>query len=81
MALAVNVTGSERLKPLVIHKTKRPRCFGKTFDPNNLVTYYSNKKGWMRTEVKKRLPFIVNLVLLYMYYEVNGAMFWHAGIH
>ena len=52
VCLAVNVTGSERLKPLVIHKYKRPRCFGKSFNPNSLVWYYNNKKAWMCSDVR-----------------------------
>ena len=51
VGLAVNSTGGERLKPIVIHKSKRPRCFGKTFNPGSVVSYYSNKKAWMRSEV------------------------------
>eukprot|EP00731_Ephydatia_muelleri_P003096 Em0001g3096a len=51
VALAVNVTASERLKPVVIHKYKKPRCFGRTFNPNSLVMYYSNTNAWMRTDV------------------------------
>ncbi|KAL5510691.1 hypothetical protein EMCRGX_G006284 [Ephydatia muelleri] len=47
--LAVNSTGGERLKPIVIHKSKRPRCFGKTFNPDSVVSYHSNKKAWMRS--------------------------------
>eukprot|EP00731_Ephydatia_muelleri_P018687 Em0011g727a len=51
VALAVNVTASERLKPVVIHKYKKPRCFGRTFNPNSLVMYYSNTNAWsMRTD-------------------------------
>ena len=34
VALTVNVTASERLKPVVIHKYTKPRCFGRTFNPN-----------------------------------------------
>ena len=39
VALAANVMGSERLKPLVIYKFKNPRCYGKTFDPNALINH------------------------------------------
>ena len=51
VGLAVNSTGGERLKPIVIHKSKQPRCFGKTFNPGSVVSYYSNKKAWMCSEV------------------------------
>ena len=47
VALCVNASGTEKLKPLVIGKSKRPRCFGKKFDPNQIVTYRNNKKAWM----------------------------------
>ncbi|KAL5475714.1 hypothetical protein EMCRGX_G025561 [Ephydatia muelleri] len=50
VALAVNVTASEQLKPVVIHKYKKPRCFGRTFNPNSLVMYYSNTNAWMHTD-------------------------------
>ena len=53
VALAVDVTASERLKPVVIHKYKKPRCFGGTFNPNSLVMYYSNTNAWMHTDVRK----------------------------
>eukprot|EP00731_Ephydatia_muelleri_P019447 Em0012g272a len=51
VGLAVNVCGTERLKPIVIHKYKRPRCFGNSFNPDIVVSYYYNKKAWMRSEV------------------------------
>ena len=52
VALIVNVTGTERLKPIVIHKFKCPRCFGKTFDPNSMVFYCNNQTAWMRIEAR-----------------------------
>lgn len=47
--LAVNMDGSEKLKPLIIGKSAKPRCFKgiKTFP----TTYRSNKKAWMTTEL------------------------------
>eukprot|EP00731_Ephydatia_muelleri_P011612 Em0006g506a len=51
VGLAVNVCGTERLKPIVIHKYKRPCCFGNSFNPDIVVSYYYNKKAWMRSEV------------------------------
>ena len=51
VGLAVNSTGEECLKPTVIHKSKRPRRSGKTFNPDSVVSYYSNKKAWMCSEV------------------------------
>ena len=57
VGLAVNVCGTERLKPIVIHKYKRPRCFGNSFNPDIVVSYYYNKKAWMRSEVSVVLSF------------------------
>jgi len=37
----------EKYRPLVIGKYKRPRCFGKHFDPNKIVDYYYNNTAWM----------------------------------
>lgn len=43
--LAANMDGSQKLKPLVIGKSNKPRCFKgiKSFP----VTYRANKKAWM----------------------------------
>ncbi|KAF0147144.1 MAG: Uncharacterized protein FD143_3102 [Ignavibacteria bacterium] len=49
VVLCSNATGSFKMKPIVIGKAARPRCFGKTFNPNNLVTYKSNANAWMIT--------------------------------
>ena len=37
VALCVNADGSDKLKPIVINKSKAPRCFGKTFNPSSIV--------------------------------------------
>lgn len=50
IGLATNVTGTEKLKPIVIWKAKKPRCFGKTFDPQNYVDFYTNPKAWMNSQ-------------------------------
>ena len=45
--LCTNATGSFKMRRYVIGKTKRPRCFGKTFQPENIgVKYLHNKKAW-----------------------------------
>jgi hypothetical protein len=49
IAFCVNTDGSERLKAIVIHKYKIPRCFAKTFDPNLICYYYYNQSEWMNT--------------------------------
>jgi hypothetical protein len=51
VALCTNATGNSKLKPLVIGKFKRPRCFGKVWDPNDVVHYYNNLKAWMTMEI------------------------------
>ena len=47
VALCSNAAGTDNLVPLVIVKSARPRCFGKTFDPSVYVKYTHNKKAWM----------------------------------
>ena len=47
VALCANATGTDKLTPLVIGKSERPQCFGKTFNPSVYVTYTNNKKAWM----------------------------------
>lgn len=49
IGLCANATGKIKIKPIVIAKSARPRCFGKKFDPNNLVHYRNNSSAWMRT--------------------------------
>ncbi|XP_029656933.1 tigger transposable element-derived protein 6-like [Octopus sinensis] len=44
--LCSNMTGSHKLKPVMIGKPKMPRCF-KNFDYGCLVSYYSSQKAWM----------------------------------
>lgn len=50
IGLLTNATGSYKPKPVVIAKAARPRCFGKTFDPNLLVRYFSNSNAWMTSK-------------------------------
>lgn len=48
--LACSATG-EKLKPLIIGKSKKPRCF-KNVDLKNLpVSWYANSKAWMTTTI------------------------------
>jgi hypothetical protein len=53
LGLACNVDGTHKLKPLVVHKSQKPRCFGKAFKPNDICYWYSNKSAWVTTEVFK----------------------------
>jgi hypothetical protein len=47
VALCANADGSDKLKPLVIGKAARPRCFPKTFNVQTVVDYHYNQKAWM----------------------------------
>ncbi|XP_050061779.1 tigger transposable element-derived protein 4-like [Aphis gossypii] len=49
LLLAVNMTGTDKLKPLIIGKSRNPRCFTgvKSFP----VDYTANKKAWMTSEL------------------------------
>ncbi len=47
VALCANQSGTDKCKPMVIHKYERPRCFGKVWNPNSVVHYYYNSKAWM----------------------------------
>ena len=47
LALAVNSTGTDKLKLLVIYKSKQPRCFGR-WQPHEYVRWQSNKSAWMK---------------------------------
>jgi hypothetical protein len=57
IGLCVNATGSDKCKPVVIAKFKRPRCFGKLFDPNDLIHYYHNEKAWITMIIFKQFVF------------------------
>ncbi len=46
IGLCCNADGSEKLKPLIISHSKKPRCFGR-FDPQTMCYYYHNTKAWM----------------------------------
>jgi len=51
--VAANMSGSEKRKLLVIGKSKKPRCFkGVTSFP---VTYESNTKAWMTSELFQKI--------------------------
>ena len=51
VALTTNATGSTNIKPFVIAKVHRPRCFGKTYNPQTYVRYRNNAKAWMTAEL------------------------------
>ena len=54
IVICCNASGNEMVKPVVISKYARPRCFGKVFEPSNLVFYFHNKKAWMTCELFQR---------------------------
>lgn len=51
IALVANATGRDKPKAFVIGKVARPRCFGKTYNPDTYVRFRHNKKAWMTTEL------------------------------
>ena len=51
VALAANASGTDKRRPFVIAKVNRPRCFGKSYNPETYVRYRSNKKAWMTAEL------------------------------
>ncbi len=48
--LCTNMSGSIKIKPIVIGKFGKPRCL-KNFDTKNLVTYTNSSRGWMTTAI------------------------------
>ena len=52
LCVCVNATGTDRLKLVVIHTAKRPRDFGKTWQPSDVVDYFSNTKAWMTMQAR-----------------------------
>ncbi|XP_064413043.1 tigger transposable element-derived protein 6-like [Latimeria chalumnae] len=51
VALFCNASGTNLRKPIVIARAKRPRCFGKTFQPTLYTEYFSNAKAWMTSVI------------------------------
>ncbi|XP_041364446.1 tigger transposable element-derived protein 6-like [Gigantopelta aegis] len=51
VALCANSTGDIKIKPFVIAKARRPRCFGRDFNPEVYVRYRNNKKAWMTSDL------------------------------
>ncbi|KZO92477.1 DDE-domain-containing protein, partial [Calocera viscosa TUFC12733] len=54
LAFTVNATGTERLPPLFIGHSARPRCFKKKTGSQLGFDYYANKKAWMTGHVFQR---------------------------
>ena len=53
VGLCMNADGTDKLKPIIINKSKRPRSFGKIFNPQTICFYYHNNKAWMNMMVFK----------------------------
>jgi hypothetical protein len=51
-AFCASLTG-EKLEPLIIGKSKKPRCFGKIKSENLPVMYRNNTKAWMNSLIFK----------------------------
>jgi hypothetical protein len=51
IALCANSDGSHKLNPLIIGKSKKPRCFNNVKINNLQMTYRNNPKAWMLTTV------------------------------
>ena len=60
LALCVNVTGTERLKPMMIGRYKQPHCFDKAFRVSDFVHYSANKTAWMTQELFREYVADVN---------------------
>ena len=52
LSLFTNVTGTNRFKPIIIGKAKRPRCFSGNSMKDSFL-YYSNKTAWMNSSIFK----------------------------
>jgi len=55
--LCANSTGSEKLKPILIGKSKNPRCFKNVRVENLPIQYESNAKAWMTSELFSKFCF------------------------
>ncbi|KAK3878580.1 hypothetical protein Pcinc_016793 [Petrolisthes cinctipes] len=49
--LMANTAGTEQLKPLVIHRSARPRAFKNVFISKLPVIWRANKKAWMTSNI------------------------------
>jgi hypothetical protein len=49
--LCANASGTHKLKPLVIGKSKNPRCFKNIKTTSLPVTYKHNSKSWMLSSI------------------------------
>ncbi|CAG8822695.1 17167_t:CDS:2, partial [Cetraspora pellucida] len=59
--LACNATGTKKLKPIVIGSSIELRALSDINHANLLVTYCSNSKAWMRSDIFAECHFNPNL--------------------
>ena len=50
LALVVNTTCTDKLKPVIIYKSLCPRCFGRWL-PTDYVWWFANQTAWMTSNV------------------------------
>jgi hypothetical protein len=52
-AFVVNATGTEQLRPIIIHTAQKPRAFPKNFNVESALSvhWYCNKTAWMLSTV------------------------------
>ena len=54
LALCVNMSGTHKVKPCVVHTAKRPHCFHNVRNMDDLPVFWRKApKGWMRSDVMK----------------------------
>ena len=46
LALVVNTTSTDKMKPMIIYKSLHPRCFGRWL-PTQYVWWFANQTAWM----------------------------------
>jgi hypothetical protein len=53
VALVVNATGTEQLRPIIIHTAQEPRSFLQNFNVESALSvhWYCNKTAWMLSTV------------------------------
>ncbi|KIM60149.1 hypothetical protein SCLCIDRAFT_124876 [Scleroderma citrinum Foug A] len=58
IGLACNADGTEKLEPIFIGKSSKPRCF-KKYTPEQCGFYYrNNKKAWMTSSIFEEYVFV-----------------------
>lgn len=51
IGLCCNLTGTEKLEPIVVNRAAKPRCFRGVNINDIPIKYFSNTKAWMTTKV------------------------------